>query len=167
MARRARQDRAPPDGAADLVEIEARAGFPASDPPGLSGARLGEPAGAAPAIRLKRVYEPPTAADGVRVLVDRLWPRGFTKAAAAIDRWLRDIAPSAELRRWFAHRVERWPEFRRRYPAEVKQRPELVAELRAMARRGPITLVYAARDEEHNAAVVLREQLLGDAALGR
>jgi uncharacterized protein YeaO (DUF488 family) len=110
-------------------------------------------------IRLKRAYEPPSPDDGTRILIDRLWPRGIKKTQAAIDRWLRDIAPSAELRRWFGHRPERWPEFRRRYLAELKARPELVEELRAAAHAGPVTLVYAARDEAHNDAVVLKELL--------
>jgi len=110
-------------------------------------------------IKLKRAYEPPEPGDGTRVLVDRLWPRGIKKADAAIDRWLRDIAPSTELRRWFGHRPERWPEFRRRYLAELQDQPELVEQIRNAARDGPVTLVYAARDEAHNDAVVLKELL--------
>ena len=110
-------------------------------------------------IKLKRAYEPPDRGDGTRILVDRLWPRGIKKADAAIDRWLRDIAPSAELRRWFGHRPERWPEFRRRYLAELRERPQLIEEIRKAARDGPVTLVYAARDEAHNDAVVLKELL--------
>jgi uncharacterized protein YeaO (DUF488 family) len=110
-------------------------------------------------IKLKRAYEPPEPGDGTRVLIDRLWPRGIKKADAAIDRWLRDIAPSTELRRWFGHRPERWPEFRRRYLAELQDQPELVEQVRKAARDGPVTLVYAARDEAHNDAVVLKELL--------
>jgi uncharacterized protein YeaO (DUF488 family) len=108
-------------------------------------------------IKLKRAYEPPDRGDGTRILVDRGWPRGIKKADAAIDRWLpRDIAPSAGLRRWFGHRPERWPEFRRRYLAELQEQPELVEQIRKAARDGPVTLVYAARDEAHNDAVVLK-----------
>lgn len=111
------------------------------------------------AIKLKRVYEPPQGSDGTRILIDRLWPRGIKKTDAAIDRWLKEIAPSADLRRWFGHRPERWPEFRRRYLAELQRRAELVEEIRNAAREGPVTLVYAARDEAHNDAVVLKELL--------
>jgi uncharacterized protein YeaO (DUF488 family) len=117
-------------------------------------------------IKLKRAYEQPDPGDGRRILVDRLWPRGVKKADAAIDFWLRDIAPSAELRRWFAHRPERWPEFRRRYLAELQERPELIEEIRKAARGGPVTLVYAARDEAHNDAVALKELLTGVSAEG-
>lgn len=115
-------------------------------------------------IRLKRAYEPPTPEDGTRILVDRLWPRGIKKADAAIDRWLKEIAPSTGLRRWFGHRPERWPEFRRRYMAELQQHPELVEEIRRAARKGPVTLVYAARDTAHNDAIVLQQLLTGAAA---
>jgi uncharacterized protein YeaO (DUF488 family) len=111
-------------------------------------------------IRLKRAYEPPAASDGSRILVDRLWPRGVNKKAAAIDRWCRDIAPSTELRQWFGHDPARFPEFRRRYRAELARHPDLIAELRLLAEEGPLTLVYGARDAEHNHAVVLREALL-------
>jgi uncharacterized protein YeaO (DUF488 family) len=86
-------------------------------------------------IKLKRAYERPDLGDGTRILVDRLWPRGIKKADAAIDRWLRDIAPSAELRRWFAHRPERWPEFRRRYLTELQEWPELIEEIRKSGSR--------------------------------
>jgi uncharacterized protein YeaO (DUF488 family) len=112
-------------------------------------------------IRLKRAYDPPSAEDGERILVDRLWPRGVSKASAGIDRWLKDIAPSTALRKWFGHDPARWEEFRRRYGAEIRAHAEPLAELRAAARKGPITLVFAARDERHNDAVVLREVLLG------
>lgn len=115
-------------------------------------------------IKLKRAYEQPDPGDGRRILVDRLWPRGVKKTDAAIDFWLRDIAPSAELRRWFGHRSECWPEFRRRYLAELQERPELIEEVRKAARAGPVTLVYAARDEAHNDAVVLKELLTGASA---
>jgi uncharacterized protein YeaO (DUF488 family) len=110
-------------------------------------------------IQLKRAYLPPSDADGVRVLVDRLWPRGLRKSDAAIDRWLKDIAPSTELRRWFGHDPERWSEFRRRYRAELSHKADLLAELRRIARAGRLTLIYAARDELHNEAVVLRDEI--------
>ncbi len=112
-------------------------------------------------VKLKRAYEPAAADDGRRVLVDRLWPRGVSKADAAIDLWMKELAPSAELRRWFGHRPERWPEFRRRYAAELRQRADLLDELRALVRSGKVTLVFSAHDEAHNDAVVLREALLG------
>ena len=115
---------------------------------------------AADRIRLKRAYDAPAADDGVRVLVDRLWPRGVRKADAAIDLWMKDIAPSTELRRWFGHDPARWPEFRRRYEAELREHADRLEELRGMARRGPVTLVFGARDEVHNDAVMLRELLL-------
>ncbi len=117
-------------------------------------------------VRLKRAYEPPAAADGARILIDRLWPRGIKKADAAIDRWLKELAPSTELRRWFGHEVERWPEFRRRYRAELDRHRELVEELRALARQQRLTLVYGAKDEAHNDAVVLGELLAEPASAG-
>jgi uncharacterized protein YeaO (DUF488 family) len=114
-------------------------------------------------IRLKRAYEHPAAGDGLRILVDRLWPRGVSKAGAAIDRWEKEIAPSTELRKWFGHDPERWDEFRRRYTQELHQHAAVLGELRELACEAPITLVYAAHDEAHNDAVVLREVLLGAA----
>ena len=111
-------------------------------------------------IHLKRAYESPSSTDGVRVLVDRLWPRGVSKERAAIDKWMKDVAPSTELRRWFGHDPKRWSEFRRRYQAELSRHEELLNELRAMARKRPLTLIYAARDEAHNEAVVLRDVLI-------
>jgi uncharacterized protein YeaO (DUF488 family) len=108
-------------------------------------------------LQVKRAYEPATADDGWRVLVDRMWPRGLSRAGIQIDDWQRDLAPSQELRRWFAHKPERFPEFRRRYLAELKRRQPLIAQLRKRARNGRITLVYAAHDTEHNQAVVLAE----------
>ncbi len=110
-------------------------------------------------IQLKRAYEPPEASDGARVLVDRLWPRGISKEAAHLDLWLREIAPSTELRRWFGHDPERWEEFRRRYRKELADQPDLVEQLRALAKKGTLTLVYGAKDEEHNDAVVLQQLL--------
>ena len=111
-------------------------------------------------VRLKRAYEPAAADDGWRVLVDRLWPRGVTKAKAAIDLWMKDVAPSTELRKWFGHDPARWDEFRRRYAEEVRQHPDLLAQLRDAAKTRPLTLVYSAHDEAHNDAVVLREVIL-------
>ena len=112
-------------------------------------------------VRLKRAYEPVSGADGTRVLVDRLWPRGVSKEDAAIERWMKELSPSTELRRWFGHDPARWQEFRRRFAEEVRRHPEELEELRALARQGPITLVYAAHDKEHNDAIVLRDVLLG------
>ena len=112
-------------------------------------------------IRLKRAYESPAASDGTRILVDRLWPRGVKKEDAAIDQWCKDIAPSTGLRKWFGHDPARWKEFQRRYAAEIRNQSEQLAKLRLQARRGPITLVFSAHDEEHNDAVVLRDVLLG------
>jgi GMP synthase (glutamine-hydrolysing) len=112
-------------------------------------------------IMLKRAYESPSADDGTRVLVDRLWPRGVKKADASIDHWLRELSPSTELRKWFSHDPVRWPEFRRRFAVELRQHADQLDQLRALARQGRVTLVYAARDEKHNDAVVLRQVLLG------
>src|SRR4051812_12919328 len=112
-------------------------------------------------VHLKRAYEPPAASDGRRVLVDRLWPRGERKEALALDAWLKDLAPSDELRRWFGHDPARWDEFRARYREELHdpQKRVILAELASRARERPLTLVYGAKDEEHNNAVVLREIL--------
>ena len=112
------------------------------------------------AIRVVRVQDAHTAEAGRRFLVDRLWPRGVRKESLALDGWLRDVAPSDELRKWFGHDVERWPEFRRRYLAELAAAPDAVRPLLDAAREGDVTLLYAARDAEHNNAVVLREHLL-------
>jgi uncharacterized protein YeaO (DUF488 family) len=112
-------------------------------------------------VRLKRAYEHPAAADGKRILVDRLWPRGVKKENAALDQWAKDLAPSTELRKWFGHDPARWPEFRRRYIAELRQHSQQISELRDLARRDTITLIYAARDELHNEAIVLRDVLVG------
>jgi uncharacterized protein YeaO (DUF488 family) len=108
------------------------------------------------AIRTKRVYEPPGAEDGTRILLDRLWPRGIAKAQAAIDLWLRDVAPSSELRRCFAHRPERWAEFQARYHQELVRLDEPIHELVRLSRSGDITLLYAAQDRDRNNAVALR-----------
>ena len=112
-------------------------------------------------IRLKRAYNSAGSGDGTRILIDRLWPRGVRKADAAIDVWAKDIAPSTALRRWFGHDPARWHEFRRRYSEEIHRRRDRLDELRTLAQKGRITLVFAARDESHNDAVVLREILLG------
>lgn len=111
-------------------------------------------------VKLKSAYEPPAVEDGTRILVDRLWPRGIKKADAAFDLWMKDVAPSTGLRQWFGHETDRWQEFRRRYVDELRQKSDIVDELRALARKGPITLVFGAHDQTHNDAVVLREILL-------
>lgn len=110
-------------------------------------------------VRIKRVYDEPAAADGLRVLVDRLWPRGLTKEKARLDDWLKELAPSDELRKWFGHDPARWEEFRERYRQELAGRPESMARLRALAGKGPVTLLFAAHDAAHNNAVVLKELL--------
>lgn len=113
------------------------------------------------AIRLKRAYEAPAKSDGQRVLVERLWPRGVTKAKAKLDLWLKDVAPSPALRKWFAHDPAKWARFEQRYRAELKGHKEAVALLRRKAKEGTVTLVYGARDEAHNGAVVLKRFLEG------
>jgi uncharacterized protein YeaO (DUF488 family) len=112
-----------------------------------------------PDIKLKRVYEPASPADGTRILVDRLWPRGLRKEDAAIDHWCKDLAPSTALRQWFGHKPERWAEFRKRYKSELAQHPEALVEVRGLARKGPITLLFAAHDELRNNAAVVHELL--------
>ncbi len=109
--------------------------------------------------RLKRVYEPPSSDDGLRVLVERLWPRGLSKQSAAIDHWMKELAPSPDLRRWFGHLPDRWPEFQRRYRAELEAMPEAVEKLTELCRQGPVTFVYAARDQEQNSARLLKRFL--------
>jgi uncharacterized protein YeaO (DUF488 family) len=110
-------------------------------------------------VRVKRIYEPAAASDGYRVLIDRLWPRGFTHERAQVDEWVRDLGPSTELRRWFGHEPARFEEFRHRYAEELSDKNAELAELRRRARKGTLTLVYSARDTEHNDAVVLAEVL--------
>jgi uncharacterized protein YeaO (DUF488 family) len=114
-------------------------------------------------FQIKRVYEAPEASDGFRVLVDRLWPRGMAKERAALNLWMKDIAPSTELRRWFGHDPKRWKEFQTRYRAELKEHDTDLAQLRSQARKGTVTLLFGARDIEHNEAVVLRNVLVGSA----
>jgi len=107
-------------------------------------------------IRLKRAYEDAEDTDGLRVLVERLWPRGVTKARLRLDEWNKDVAPSPELRRWFGHDPERWPEFRRRYFAELRANRDAWKSLLSRTRRGRVTFIYAAHDTEHNGAVALK-----------
>jgi len=110
-------------------------------------------------IRLKRAYEPSKKDDGFRVLVDRLWPRGVSKSSARIDLWLKEIAPSAALRKWFGHDTLKWDTFRARYFRELQKNPKAVAQLNEIIRNGPVTLLFAAKDQEHNNAVALKEYL--------
>lgn len=115
-------------------------------------------------IHTKRIYESPAASDGTRILVDRLWPRGVAREEARIDAWIKDVAPSDTLRRWYSHKPEKWPEFRARYIAELKHNPAVV-ELQDMASKSKtITLLFAAKDNLRNNATVLREFLIGGAA---
>jgi uncharacterized protein YeaO (DUF488 family) len=111
------------------------------------------------AIRIKRVYDEPSAEDGTRILVDRLWPRGLTKEKAKVELWLKEIAPSNDLRKWFAHDTAKWAGFKARYQAELKHNPEQIALLHKAIAKAPVTLLYGAKDTEHNEAVVLVEVL--------
>ncbi len=113
-------------------------------------------------IKLTRVYEHPSDNDGLRVLVERVWPRGVTKAAAGVDHWAKDVAPTPALRTWFGHRPDRWKEFRRRYIAELKANHTAVDALRTLCTRQRITFVFAAKDVQRNGAIVLREFLLSE-----
>jgi len=108
-------------------------------------------------IKLKRVYEEEASRDGARYLIERLWPRGVSKDSLEIDGWLKDAGPSTELRKWFSHDPEKWPEFRRKYFAELDRAPEVLAPIREAARRGTVTLLYSSHDTEHNNAVALKE----------
>jgi uncharacterized protein YeaO (DUF488 family) len=110
-------------------------------------------------VEVKRVYREPETADGTRILVDRLWPRGLSKEKARVDIWLKEIAPSTELRKWFAHDPKKWPEFQVRYLDELKHHNEQLQTLRREAAGGRVTLLYGARDEEHNEAVILQRLL--------
>jgi uncharacterized protein YeaO (DUF488 family) len=110
-------------------------------------------------FKIKRGYEKPSRADGVRILVDGLWPRGVSKAEAKIDEWLKEIAPSTDLRKWSGHDPARWPEFKRRYFGELQANAEVLEKLRALAKDTVVTFVFSAKDTEHNQAVALREYL--------
>ncbi len=110
-------------------------------------------------LSMKRAYEAPAAADGKRILIDRLWPRGLSKEKARIDLWMKEIAPSTELRKWFGHDPEKWKEFQTRYKKELAANAELVNSIRKMAKAETVTLVYSAKDEAHNDAVVLLKYL--------
>ena len=112
-------------------------------------------------VKSKRVYDAAEPGDGYRVLIDRMWPRGVSRERARLDEWARELAPSSELRKWFHHDPERFDEFRSRYREELRERRPLLEELRRRARDGPVTLLYAARDREHNEAVVLEQLVRG------
>ena len=121
----------------------------------------GEAASEQMSVKIKRVYDAAEPGDGYRVLIDRMWPRGVSRGRAQLDEWARELAPSSELRKWFNHDPERFDEFRSRYRKELHERGPLLEELRRRARDGPVTLLYAARDREHNDAVVLEELVRG------
>ena len=110
-------------------------------------------------VTLKRVYAEPAESDGTRILVDRLWPRGLTKEKARVDVWLKEIAPSAELRKWFNHEPSKWSEFKKRYWAEMSSNSEAVSALKKHVANGKVTIVYGAKDEEHNDAVAIKQYL--------
>ena len=110
-------------------------------------------------IQLKRVYQAPSKSDGTRILVDRLWPRGLSKEKARVDLWLKEVAPSNDLRKWFAHDPEKWPEFKARYKAELKHNRTQFALLKRAIAKGPATLLYGAKDTKHNEAIVLQDLL--------
>jgi uncharacterized protein YeaO (DUF488 family) len=110
-------------------------------------------------VTLKRVYEKPSVSDGKRILVDRLWPRGLTKEKAKVDVWLKDLAPSTELRKWFNHEPSKWTEFKKRYRAEMHNNTETLTALKELLTKGKVTVVYGAKDEEHNEAVVIKEYI--------
>jgi uncharacterized protein YeaO (DUF488 family) len=112
-------------------------------------------------IKLKRVYESPSPEDGLRILVDRLWPRGLTKERAAVDLWMKDVAPSTELRKWFGHDPAKWKQFQIRYRKELEGKKEALKDLKQKSRGHTVTLVYGARDEEHNEALILKQILAG------
>ncbi|HEU4343212.1 MAG TPA: DUF488 domain-containing protein [Candidatus Binatia bacterium] len=110
-------------------------------------------------IKIKRAYDPPAKNDGFRILIDRLWPRGMSKHSARIDLWLKEVAPSATLRKWFGHEPSKWSEFRSRYFRELDQNPAAVTRLLELVRKGRVTLVFGAKDETHNNAVALKEYI--------
>ena len=116
--------------------------------------------------KIKRAYEKPGNEDGMRILVDRLWPRGLSKEKAAVDLWMKDIAPSTALRKWFDHDPNKWKEFIRRYSHELKDNNEQILLLKEQLKRGVVTLLYGAKDEQHNEAIVLRNYLAGDTKEG-
>ncbi len=120
-------------------------------------------------LKLKRVYDAASPDDGLRILVDRLWPRGVSKSAAHIDLWFKEVAPSTDLRKWFGHEPDKWPAFRERYFRELESHPdEEVGQLLSLIAKGPVTLLYGAKDPEHNNAIALKEFLLTSrAAQGR
>jgi len=118
-------------------------------------------------IRTKRVYEKAVKEDGTRVLVDRLWPRGISKKAARIDEWLKEVAPSDKLRKWFAHDPKRWQGFEQKYTKELETKKDLIEKLRSVSRNRTLTLLYSARDELHNQAIVLKEFLESDIEVTR
>lgn len=110
-------------------------------------------------VKIKRAYAEPEKSDGFRILVDRLWPRGLTKEKAKVDLWLKEVAPSTELRKWFAHDEKKWPEFQSRYLDELKLHSDQLHLLKEKSAKGPVTLLFAAKDEEHNEAVILQKLL--------
>jgi uncharacterized protein YeaO (DUF488 family) len=110
-------------------------------------------------FKLKRVYEPPSPKDGFRILVERLWPRGISKETAELDLWLKEVAPSPELRKWFSHDPAKWKDFQKRYTAELKEHKDTVTFLKEKGKKGTVTLVFASRDEDHNGALVLKDYL--------
>jgi uncharacterized protein YeaO (DUF488 family) len=110
-------------------------------------------------IKLKRAYDPPSKSDGTRILVERLWPRGVSKEKANVQLWLKEIAPSAELRKWYKHDLSKWEEFQRRYRNELAKKEDLIKEIEQMATKGTVAFVYAARDESHNSALVLKNYI--------
>ncbi len=110
-------------------------------------------------LKVKRIYDKPSRGDGSRVLVDRLWPRGLRKEAAALDAWMKEVAPSDELRKWYGHDISRWQEFKRRYAAELAGRDDLLQDLEDKARAGTLTLLFGAKEERYNNATALKEML--------
>ena len=115
-------------------------------------------------IKIKRVYEKPDEEDGIRILVDRLWPRGLTKENASVDLWLKDLAPSTELRKWFGHDPVKWKEFQKRYLLELEKNKKQGLLLKNQIKKGKVTLVYGAKDEEHNEAVILKDFFLPESS---
>ncbi len=110
-------------------------------------------------VKIKRAYDPPSSDDGRRILIDRLWPRGLKKEEAQVDEWLKDLAPSTELRKWFGHDPAKWHEFKRRYGEELGEKTDQLTRIKAEARKGTVTLVFSAKDAEHSNAAFLKELL--------